>query len=77
MKTGFESASPAQRLAQVDKAIEAVLCGGQSYKLGSWSVTRADLAQLRALRAELAVQAAQEGGEGLFPGVYAACFEGR
>lgn len=77
MKTGFETLSPSQRLAQVDKAIEAVLSGGQSYKLGNWSVTRADLSQLRALRSELAAQAAQEGGEDLFPGVYAAYFEGR
>ena len=33
-----------QRLAEVNKAIQAVLLGGQSYKLGSRSVTRADLA---------------------------------
>ena len=32
-----------QRLAEVNKAIQAVLLGGQSYKLGSRSVTRADL----------------------------------
>ncbi len=31
-----------QRLAEVNKAIQAVLLGGQSYKLGSRSVTRAD-----------------------------------
>lgn len=65
------------RLAQVDAAIEAVLSGGQSYKLGSWSVTRADLAQLRALRDDLAAQAAQEAGSGLLRGVYVAQFEGR
>ena len=41
---------PSERLAQVDEAIAAVLAGGQSYKLGSQSVTRADLSQLRALR---------------------------
>lgn len=77
MNTGYETMSPADRLAQVDEAITAVLYGGQSYKLGNWSVTRADLAQLRALRDELAAQVAQEGSGEFFPGVYAAYFEGR
>jgi len=66
-----------ERLAQVDEAIAAILCGGQSYKLGSRSLTRADLAQLRALRDDLAAQIAQEDSGGLIPGVYAAYFEGR
>lgn len=68
---------PAERLAQVDAAIEAVLAGGQSYKLGSQSVTRADLSQLRALRDELAAQAAREDNSGLLPRVYVARFDGR
>jgi len=73
-----ENLTPRQRLAQVDEAITAVLYGGQSYKLGSRALTRADLAQLRALRDDLAAQAAQEdSGETLIPGVYAAYFEGR
>ena len=33
--------SPQQMLVEVNKAIQAVLLGGQSYKLGSRSVTRA------------------------------------
>lgn len=69
--------SPAQRLAQVDDAISAVLYGGQSYRLGNWSVTRADLAQLRALRDTLAAQVAQEASAGLLPGAYVAVFDGR
>lgn len=36
-----------RRLASIDEAIEAVLAG-QSYKLGSRSVTRANLSELRA-----------------------------
>lgn len=68
---------PAERLAQVDAAIEAVLAGGQSYKLGSQSVTRADLSQLRALREELAAAAAQEDSGGLLPRTYVAYFDGR
>ena len=72
-----EYMKPAERLAQVDAAIAAVLAGGQSYKLGSRSLTRADLAQLRALRDDLAAQAAQETSEGLLHGVYVALFDGR
>lgn len=40
--------TPQQRLQEVNKAIQAVLLGGQSYKIGSRSLTRADLALLRA-----------------------------
>lgn len=72
-----EYIKPGERLAQVDAAIAAVLAGGQSYKLGSRSLTRADLAQLRALRDDLAAQAAQENSEGLLHGVYVARFDGR
>ena len=72
-----EYMKPGERLAQVDAALAAVLAGGQSYKLGSRSLTRADLAQLRALRDDLAAQAAQENSEGLLHGVYVARFDGR
>ncbi len=72
-----EKLTPKERLAQVDEAITAVLYGGQSYKLGSRSLTRADLAMLKTLRDDLAAQAAQEDSGGLIPGVYAAYFEGR
>lgn len=65
-----------ERLAQVDAAIEAVLAGGQSYRLGNQSVTRADLSQLRALRDQLAAQAEQE-DVGLLPRTWVARFEGR
>ncbi len=68
---------PSERLAQVDAAIAAVLAGGQSYKLGSQSVTRADLSQLRALREELAAQAEREDGGGLLPRTWVARFSGR
>lgn len=66
-----------ERLSQVNAAIAAVLMGGQSYRLGSRALTRADLAQLRALRDDLEAQAAQEGSGGLWPRTYAAYFEGR
>ena len=46
----------AEMLEQVNSAISAVLAGGQSYKIGSRSLTRADLAQLKAIRDDLEAQ---------------------
>ena len=66
-----------EQLAQVNAAIAAVLAGGQSYRLGSRSVTRADLAMLKALRDDLAAQAAQEDADELLSRTYAARFDGR
>ena len=67
----------AQRLLEVDTAIHAVLLGGQSYKLGTRSVTRADLALLRQMRDDLAAQLQQEDNGNLMGGVVVAIFEGR
>ena len=67
----------AQRLLEVDTAIHAVLLGGQSYKLGTRSVTRADLALLRQMRDDLAAQLQQEENGNLLGGVVVAVFEGR
>ena len=67
----------AQRLLEVDTAIHAVLLGGQSYKLGTRSVTRADLALLRRMRDDLAAQLQTEENGNLLGGVVVAVFEGR
>lgn len=67
----------AQRLLEVDTAIHAVLLGGQSYKLGTRSVTRADLALLRQMRDDLAAQLQTEDNGNLLDGVVVAVFEGR
>lgn len=72
-----EYMSPAEMLTQVDAAITAVLLGGQSYRLGSRSLTRADLAMLKALRDDLAAQAAGEDSGSLLPRTYVAQFDGR
>ena len=69
--------TPQQRLAEVNQAIQAVLLGGQSYKLGTRSVTRADLALLRQMRDDLAAQLQQEDNGNLMGGVVVAVFEGR
>ena len=50
----------AEMLAQVNTAITTVLCGGQSYKIGSRSLTRADLAMLKSMRDDLEAQLANE-----------------
>ena len=66
-----------QRLAEVNTAIQAVLLGGQSYKIGSRNLTRADLSTLRSMRDELESRLAAEGESPLFSDVYVAFFEGR
>ena len=54
-----------------------MLVGGQSYRIGNRSLTRADLSMLKKLRDDLAAQVqAGENGQ-LFPGTYTAFFEGR
>lgn len=43
-------------LELVKKAIKEILTTGQSYKIGSRSLTRADIGELRKLKAELEAQ---------------------
>lgn len=66
-----------EMLAEVNKAIIAVTAGGQSYKIGSRSLTRANLTELKNLRAELAAEAAAENNGCLFRDTFVAFFEGR
>ena len=66
-----------QRLLEVQTAIQAVLLGGQSYKLGSRSLTRADLAMLRTMENDLKAQVAAEESSPLFDDTHVAFFEGR
>lgn len=69
--------TPAELLAEVNKAIQAVLVGGQSYKIGSRSLTRADLNLLLATRNDLTAQIAAEEDNGPFSDTYVAFFDGR
>ena len=57
--------------------LTAVMVGGQSYKIGSRSLTRANLTELRKLRADLAAQVAEEENTGLLGNTSVAFFEGR
>ena len=66
---------PAALLTEVNKAIAAVMVGGQSYKIGS--LTRANLTELRNHRADLAAQVEEQSGSSLFRDTFAAFFEGR
>ena len=68
---------PRELLSQVDAAIQTILVGGQSYRLGNRSLTRADLGLLRKMRNELATQVAGEDDSCLMPGACVAFFEGR
>ena len=45
--------SPEEMLAQVNTAISSILIGGQSYKIGSRQLNRADLKMLYAMRNDL------------------------
>lgn len=68
---------PAELLEQVNKAIEAVLVGGQSYKIGSRSLTRADLSMLKAMRDDLEAQVVAGAPSHLLDRTYVAYFDGR
>ena len=64
-------------LGQVNAAIKTILVGGQSYKIGSRSLTRADLAMLKSLRDDLEAQIADDDSGPLLGRTYVAFFDGR
>ena len=66
-----------EMLEEVNSAIYAVLVGGQSYKIGSRQLTRADLNLLYNMRNELTAQMAAEGSSNLLDNTYLAVFDGR
>lgn len=68
---------PAEMLEQVNKAIAAVLVGGQSYKIGSRSLTRADLSMLKSMRDDLEARVAAGTPSHLLDRTFVAYFDGR
>ena len=64
-------------LGQVNAAIKTILVGGQSYKIGSRSLTRADLAMLKSLRDDLEAQITADDSGPLLGRTYVAFFDGR
>ena len=69
--------NPAELLEQVNAAISTVLAGGQSYKIGSRAMTRADLAMLKAMRDDLEAQLSAADSGSLLGRTYMAYFDGR
>lgn len=59
MDNSFGINDPLALLAEVEKAILKILNGGQSYKIGTRSVTRADLSTLISMRDSLRAEAEQ------------------
>ena len=73
----FSDMTIVEQLAEVNNAIYAVIRGGQAYRIGSRSLTRADLSLLRAMREELQAEVAAEGNSSLLDNTYVAVFEPR
>lgn len=57
MKEDFGISDPLLLLSETEKAIRKILNGGQSYKIGTRSVTRADLSTLLSMREQLRAEA--------------------
>lgn len=66
-----------EMLQEVNKAIYAVLVGGQSYQIGSRKLTRADLNLLYNMKNDLTAQVQREGESQLLDDTYVAVFDGR
>lgn len=64
-------------LDEVNKAIYSVLVGGQSYKIGSRQLSRADLKLLYDMKNDLTAQIAAQGESSLLDDTFVAVFEGR
>lgn len=66
-----------EMLNQLDTAIQNILVGGQSYKIGSRQLTRADLKTLQDMRNNLQAEINQNQSSSLLSDTYVAYFEGR
>ena len=64
-------------LEKVNAAIMKILAGGQSYKIGSRSMTRADLAVLQGMKKDLEAQVSRGNGTNLLDDTVVAIFDGR
>ena len=66
-----------EMLESVNSAIVAITSGGQSYKIGSRELTRANLKDLYKIKNDLAAQVNSNSGSHLFDGCYIGVFSGR
>ena len=65
-----------EQIIEIDKAISSILRTGQSYKIGSRTLTRADLGTLRAMRKDL-LATSEDNGTDLFSNTFVAVFDRR
>lgn len=65
-----------EQIIEIDKAISSILRTGQSYKIGSRTLTRADLGTLRSMRKDL-LAAPEDNGTDLFSNTFVAVFDRR
>ena len=65
-----------EQIIEIDKAISSILRTGQSYKIGSRALTRADLGTLRAMRKDL-LAASEDNDTDLFSNTFVAVFDRR
>lgn len=70
-------AGPREQLETVNDAIYAVLRGGQSYRIGTRQLTRADLELLLEMQSKLQAQVAVSEESSLLQDTYVAVFDGR
>lgn len=64
-------------LNEVNNAINTILVTGQSYKIGSRSLTRANITELRNLRKELQAEINANNSGSLLDNCFVAIFDGR
>ena len=65
-----------EKLVEVNNAISNILVGGQTYRIGSRSLERADLNTLLNMQRDLQAQLANQAPD-LMDNTYLAIFEGR
>lgn len=68
--------TPQEMLSEINNAIYTICVGGQSYKIGSRQLNRADLKTLYDIRNDLTAQTA-EGNQGLLDNCFVAVFDQR
>lgn len=64
-------------LKDINTAIRAVAVGGQSYRIGSRQLTRANLSDLYRIKSDLEAAIANDSAGALIDNTYVALFEGR
>lgn len=68
---------PEEQLNTVNEAIYAVLKGGQSYRIGTRNLTRADLGLLWEMQRKLQSSLVEDGSDPLMRDTVVAVFDGR